>query len=283
MSTFRKLQVDTAPEYEFARNLVDTGFLILYTEMSTFSFLFSRSMNRVYHRWFSPALQRNMELLVFGIGGTPVVVFPTSQGRFFDYEDRGMVGALWDAIEEGRMQLFCVDSVDAESWYNYGAHPRNRVARHADYECYLLTELLQFIKQKNPSDRLCVTGCSFGGYHAVNFTLRHPDVVDTCISLGGAFDIRQFIAGYYDDDCYFNNPVDYLPNLEDQWYLNLYRRKVRFILATGEWDMCLDATVRLSRVFDSKGVRHWLDVWGDHTGHDWPWWKMMIRKYLYYC
>ena len=35
-----------------------------------------------------------MEALVFGDGGSPLVVFPTSMGKFFEYEDRGMIGAL---------------------------------------------------------------------------------------------------------------------------------------------------------------------------------------------
>jgi len=237
-------------------------------------------MQREYHRWRSNALQRDMEFLVFGHGGTPVIVFPTSVGRFFDYEDRGMVGAIADIIDRGAVQLYCVDSVDGESWYNYGAPPRARVERHLQYDRFILSETIPFIRFRNSSGSLFVTGCSFGGYHAVNFSLRHPDMVDRCISLSGAFDIKQFIAGYYDDDCYFNNPVDFLPNMKDEWYLNLYRTRVGFILAAGEWDSCLDDNVRLSRMLNDKGVKHCLDVWGNHTQHDWPWWKMMIRKFL---
>lgn len=237
-------------------------------------------MNRHYHRWHSPSLDREMEMLVFGHAGTPVMVFPTSQGRFFDYENRGMVHALQGVIEGERVQLYCVDSVDAESWYNYSAPPRARVARHMAYEKYILQEVLPFIARCNNATSLTVTGCSFGGYHAVNLTLRHPDRVDRCISLGGAFDITQFIAGYYDEDCYFNNPVDFLPNLSDQWYLGMYQRKAALILATGEHDICLEDNLRLSRILKGKNVRHVLDVWGDGTGHDWPWWQRMIAKFV---
>ena len=35
-----------------------------------------------------------MELLVFGHAGMPVLIFPTSQGKYFEYEDRGMTGVL---------------------------------------------------------------------------------------------------------------------------------------------------------------------------------------------
>ena len=88
----------------------------------------NESMNREYHKWYSPTLNREMELLVFGHGGARMIVFPTSRARFFEYEDRSMVAALGDHIESGRLQLFCVDSVDAESFYARAAHPSGRIA-----------------------------------------------------------------------------------------------------------------------------------------------------------
>jgi esterase/lipase superfamily enzyme len=155
-----------------------------------------------------------MELLIFGHGGTPLLVFPTSRGRFFEYEDRGMIAAVRWKFDNAGVQAFCVDSVDAESWYNRAAHPRDRALRHAQYDRYLADEVLPLIRQRNHLP-VTVTGCSFGGYHAVNFAFRHPDQVAACVSMGGAFDIKQFLDGYYDDNCYFNNPVDYLPNTGD--------------------------------------------------------------------
>ena len=72
-------------------------------------------MKREYHKWSSPALGRDMELLVFGHDGPPALVFPTSCGRFFEFEDRGMVNAVRDKLEHGHLQLICVDSIDSES------------------------------------------------------------------------------------------------------------------------------------------------------------------------
>src|SRR5208282_4342279 len=86
-------------------------------------------MNREYHRWYSPRLGKDMQLLVFGHAGTPLLVFPTSQGRFFEYEDRGMIAAVSWRYDSGAVQAYYVDSVDAESWYNRRVHPRQRV-RH---------------------------------------------------------------------------------------------------------------------------------------------------------
>lgn len=236
-------------------------------------------MNREYHKGYSQQLQRDMEVLVFGHGGVPVLVFPTSMGRFYDYEDRGMIAALAAKIEQGSVQMFCVDSVDKESWYNKSVHPRERVIRHTQYERYLLHELLPLIRATNSSSQLAATGCSFGGYHAVNFSLKHPDIVTDCVSMGGAFDIHQFLDDYYDEECYFNCPPDFLPNLNDDWYLGRYR-VMRIVLATGEWDICLEENRKLSNILNGKAVPHWLDVWGNNTAHDWPWWQQMAVKFF---
>jgi esterase/lipase superfamily enzyme len=236
-------------------------------------------VNREYHKWFSPALNREMELLVFGHGGMPVIVFPTSMGRFFDYENRHMIDAIGDRYENGRLQAFCVDSVDAESWYNKAVSPADRAARHVQYDRYLVEEVVPFVRARNASRRMAVTGCSFGGYHSVNFALKHPDLVQACVSMSGAFDIHQFLNGYYDDNCYYNCPPDFLPNLNDAWFLDRYRR-MEIVLATGETDICLEENRRLSRIMTARGIPHWLDVWGDGAGHDWPWWERMTQKFF---
>ncbi len=237
-------------------------------------------MNREYHKWHSDELRRDMEMLVFGQAGKPMVVFPTSMGRFFEYEDRGMIQAIRNQLGRSALHAFCVDSVDSESWYNKNIAPRERVLRHNQYERYIIEEVIPFMRLKNPSRELIVTGCSFGGYHAVNFALKHPDLVTYCVSMGGRFDIHAYLDGYYDEDCYFNCPVDYLQNLTDEWYLDHYRNHVKIVLATGEHDLCLDANITLSRIMNDKMIPHWLDIWGDHTGHDWPWWQRMAGKFF---
>lgn len=236
-------------------------------------------MNREYHKWYSPTLGREMELLVFGHAGPPVLVFPTSMGKFFEYEDRGMIGAVAGRYEHGHLQTFCVDSVDSESWYNKRVPPRWRIARHVQYENYILHEVLPFIRWKNDAWGLTVTGASFGGYHAVNFAMRHPDVATRCVSMGGAFDIRSFLHGYYDEDVYFHNPVDYLPNMSDGWFHGHYQR-MDLVLAAGEHDICLGDNYRLAQILGHRGIPHKLHVWGDATGHDWPWWHKMAQAYF---
>lgn len=224
-------------------------------------------------------MHRDMEMLVFGHGGHPLIVFPTSMAPHFEWEDRKMIDPMAHKIDAGELQVFLTASVDGESFYNKRIHPIDRIRRYQQFDRYLTEELLPYIRTRNHTASLGVTGCSFGGYHALNFALHHPDVVTHCVSMGGAFDIHSFLDGYYDDSCYFNCPPDYLQNMSDDWYLSRYRQ-MKIVLATGEYDHCMDQNVRLSHLLNAKAVPHWLDVWGNHTGHDWPWWVEMVRKYF---
>ena len=239
----------------------------------------AHAMFREYHKSYSSRLGREMELLVFGHAGLPVMVFPTSCGRFYDFEDRGMVAALAAKIDAGQLQLFCMDSVDSESWYNRAAAPRWRVSRHLKYEDYLIHEAVPLVRRKNPDPRLVSLGCSFGGYHAVNIALRHPEVFSGFISLSGAFDLSYFLYGYYDEECYFNLPTHYLPNLTDPAILDRLRRS-NYLLATGWDDQCLSQNQELDRIMNEKSIPHRLCIWDTPNSHDWPTWQRMAQEYL---
>jgi esterase/lipase superfamily enzyme len=236
-------------------------------------------MRRDYHNWYSQRLNRHMEMLSYGHGGLPVLVFPSSMGKFYEYEDRGMIGVLAPRIDAGQVQVFCVDSIDKESWYNKGLHPHDRVMRHLDYENYCLFEVVPLIRQVNGTGALCTTGCSFGAYHAMNFGMKHPDVVSHIVAMSGSFDMRSFLDGYFDNECYFNNPVDYLAQITDPWFMSHYQR-MKIVLAAGDWDICLGENYRMAQILGKSGIPHWLDVWGGHQRHDWPLWQQMALKFF---
>ena len=235
-------------------------------------------MNREHHRWYSPALQRDMELLVFGHAGARVLVFPTSMGRFFEWEDHGMVGALGEQLERGWIQLFCVDSVDVESWYADWKWPGDRAWRHVEYDRYLTDELLPFTQHRNPNPYLVTTGASFGAYHAVNFAFRHPWLVGRTIGMSGLYDIRRFVRGHYDENVYANNPAHYVTEMQDPGWLEAMRR-MDIILATGEGDAFVENNRYLSAALWQRGIGNALRIW-DGWAHDWPWWRQMIGTYI---
>ena len=190
------------------------------------------------HRWWSPRLHRDMELKVYGHWGRPFIVFPCSRGRYFDFEGMGMVSAIAGFIDSGKIKLFAVDSVDGESWYNWGISPAERNARHEAYDGYVADEVIPFVRQhcRSPEERAVAIGCSMGAYHAVNFFLKHPDLFEGTIALSGLYrlDRPEFGLGAADlPAVYFNSPLAYLPGMADPWFLDGYR-KSRIIVCVGQ-------------------------------------------------
>lgn len=235
-------------------------------------------MNREYHRWYSPSLGRDMELLLFGHAGARVVVYPTSQGRFFEWEDRGMVAALGEQIANGWIQLYCLDSVDSESWYARWKHPGSRAWRQMEYEHYVRTEVLPFTQHRNANPFLMTTGASFGAYHAVNFAFRHPWLVGRVIGMSGLYNIKELTGGYSDETVYQNDPSHYILNEHDPPRLDALRH-MDIILAVGETDPHVEDNRHLSRALWEKGIGNALRIW-DGWAHDWPWWREMVGHYV---
>jgi len=235
-------------------------------------------MTREHHKWFSRSLNREMELLIFGHDGPPVMVFPTSMGAFFEYEDRGMIAALAGKLEQGQLRLLCLSSVDSESWYCKQIHPRHRIERHLHYENYVLNEVVPLMRHLTHCDGIGVTGCSFGAYHAMVLAMRHPYTFTSCVTMGGAFDISQFVEGHHDEDCYFLNPPSFLPGLSDAYYLDQFRRN-KWVIVTGDQDVCRAPNEQFSALMHAKGIPHALHVWND-SRHDWPYWRPMAAAYL---
>jgi esterase/lipase superfamily enzyme len=239
------------------------------------------------HSWFSPRLNREMALKVYGHWGKPFIVFPCSQGRYFDYENMGMIDAIAGFINGGKIKVFCVDSIDAESWYNFAVPPAERNARHEAYDHYIINEVVPFIRNHclSPHERVMTNGCSMGAYHAVNFFLKHPDVFQGTIALSGLYQLGRAEFGLSAGDIpavYFNSPVDYLPGLTDPWYLERYRLSTIIVcVGQGAWeDEAVADTRCLDGLFREKSIPAWVDFWGHDVNHDWPWWYKQMNYFL---
>jgi esterase/lipase superfamily enzyme len=242
-------------------------------------------MNREYHNWYSTTLQRNMELLIFGHSGRAVLLFPTRMARFYDYENWGIVTALQDRIDNGELQLFCVDSIDAESFYNQWIHPAERINRHLQYEQYILDEVFPLMRVKNGGDYFEAAGCSMGGYHAVNLALKHPWLFKKAVSMSGRFDLTKQIQdfkdlfdGYYNDDIYFNTPRQFAANLNDNYILDAIRN-LEIVFAIGKTDPFLSNNHEMSELLWSKGITNRLFIWNNYA-HRPRYWKQMVQLYL---
>ena len=247
-------------------------------------------MHTCYYKEYSHNLNRDMEFKVYGHAGLPMVVFPCQDGKFFDFESRGMMETVKDHLEQGRLQMFCVSSIDEETWSKADGEHHGRILWHEQWFKYICDEFMPRLHQihaehdPNPYyGKVILTGASMGGYHSVNFYLRRPDLFGGCLSLSGLFHAGYFFQGYNDIDVYYNSPVDYMPQMPYDHPLVDQFRQGRIVICCGQgaWeDELLASTKVLREVCESKGINVWVDIWGHDVNHDWDWWYTQVEYFL---
>ncbi len=240
-------------------------------------------MEVLYMKEYSYNLGRDMEYKVYGDGGRPIIVFPAQDGRFFDYENFGMVDALANYIDSGAIQLFCVDSIDIETWSAHG-NESDRIGRHEAWVNYIKDELLKRVYDFNLFGGLpYLTGCSMGASHALNLYLRYPESFAGCIALSGVYHASYFFPNYNDTRIYYNSPTDYLPGMSDSHpHVAKYRQgDIIVCVGRGSWETeSLIDTAIIQEQFNRLGVPAWVDYWGEDVAHDWPWWRRQIAYFV---
>ncbi|MDD5036577.1 MAG: alpha/beta hydrolase-fold protein [Methylococcaceae bacterium] len=230
-------------------------------------------------------MERDMELLIFGHGGAKVLVFPTRDGRFYEYENIGIVKSLAHKIHAGQIQLFCVDSVDHESFYCFWRQPADRIRRHIQFESYILAEVMPLMASINSHPCTISHGVSLGAFHAANIALRHPHLFQKLSAFSGRYDLtlnvesfRDLFDGYYDENIYFHTPSHFLSNLQCEHRLDALRN-MDIILTIGREDPFLDNNLHLSRMMWEKGIRNQLHIW-DGRAHRGSAWRKMAPIYV---
>lgn len=235
-------------------------------------------MHVEYHKWYSQNLGRDMEYKIYGLEGHAMIAFPSQDGRFFDFAERGMIHEVTPWIESGKLRVICVDGNDWETWSNMEGDCRWRIERQEAYFRYVTNELLPNIRHWD-TETFAVTGCSLGAMHAAICFFRRPDLFDTLIAMSGLYHTRYSFPYYSDDLTYANSPQDFLQQMPaDHWYMDLYRqRRIIFTIGQGRWeDDTLWSTREMDRILSEKGIPAWFDYWGYDCDHDWPWWRKVL-------
>jgi len=242
-------------------------------------------MRREYHRWHSPHLNRDMEMLVFGHAGSAVLVFPTRDGCFHEYEDLRIVEHLQPRIEAGELQLFCLDNIAHESVYCFWCRPEDRIHRYLAYERYVLDEVFPLVERLNPDGGRIAHGLSLGAYFAANIAFRHPERFEKLVAFSGRYDLTRAVdifqdlfSGHYDDAIYFNTPLHFLPALSDPALLEALRR-MRVVLAIGREDPFMAQNKELHDILVAKGVHGEIYFWDGRAHQGWAW-RRMAPLYL---
>lgn len=233
-----------------------------------------------HYDWYSERLNRNMHIARYGHWGHPIIVFPTSHGGWKQFEDYGMPSDCQKFIDNGKVQFFSIDDVNADSWYNFNVSPEQRVINHMAYEEYVLKEVIPFIWDYARNDNFGVMGCSFGAFQTVNILLRHPDIFKYGFSFSGDFDIKEFLDNHYDDSVYFNNPIDYVHGMKDTRQSQIINEKCQLWLMTGEQDFSWDGTLKLHNKLLEAGINHNYESWAAPCFHNEIWWKKQLPHIL---
>ena len=231
--------------------------------------------------------QGGATFIAYGHYGRPVLVFPAEAGRAWDFENNGMIDAVADLIDAGRVKLYCVDSADAWTWSDRSVPTEERARRHGAYEHWVTTDVLGWIRDDcgGPVE-VATLGCSLGAYHAANFALKRADAFPLALCLSGNYDPTTWHAwGEQGEATYFNNPMAYVANAVGG-HLDWLRGRVSLLLVVGQgaWEthptQALPSTRAFAEVLARKGIRHELDIWGYDVPHDWSSWQRQLRHHL---
>lgn len=239
-------------------------------------------MQRELDSWYSPSLNKNMDIAMYGHWGFSLLLIPTAAADYLEYERFLLIDVIQNYIEAGKVKVFSINSINSESWLNSKMHPRHKAIRHVQFNRYIDQEVIPYIKAKTSPDTPIITcGASLGALHAANLFFRRPDLIDGTIAMSGVYDLTTYTDGYWDEDVYFNSPMHYLDALHDPYILARIKKSKHIHLLTGSGDYeSPDASRSFSALLNHKGIPHELDVWGPDMRHDWPTWRAMLPFYL---
>lgn len=239
-------------------------------------------MKRELTQWFSPALQKEMPVAVYGDYGFALLLIPTAAADYLEYERFQMIDSLAPHINSGKVKVFSINSINNESWLNNEMLPEHKAIRHNQFNRYVIDEVVPFIKYHTSQETPIITcGASFGALHSMNLFLKWPDLIDGVIAMSGVYDLHEYTKGYSDDQTYFNSPMSYMPDLSDPWYLDHIRQSHHIHILTGSGEHeDPGASGKFAKVLYDKGINYELDMWGSDMNHDWPTWRDMLPYYL---
>lgn len=232
--------------------------------------------------WYSPRLQREMPVVVYGHYGFALLLVPTAAADYLEYERFQLIDSIRPFIDAGKVKVYSVNSINNESWLNNQAHPKHKTWMHNRFNEYIFEEVVPYIKSTSGAETpIIICGASFGALHSMNLFLKRPDLINGVVALSGVYDLTEYSKGHFDDDVYFNSPQHYMPNLTDHGLLESIRQSHHIHIFTGSGAYeAPDAARSFAGILYNKGINYELDVWGAEWPHDWNTWRAVMPRYL---
>jgi esterase/lipase superfamily enzyme len=239
-------------------------------------------MERQLTSWYSPRLQKDMPMAVYGHYGFALLLVPTAAADYLEYERFQLINSIQGFIDSGKVKVFSINSINNESWLNNEMEPRQKSIRNQQFNGYVLEEVVPFVRTHTSQETpIIICGASFGALHSMNLFLKRPDLMQGVIALSGVYDLTEYTKGYFDDDVYFNSPQHYMPNLTDHNLLEQIRqsRHIHIFSGSGPYEDP-EASRRFASILYNKGITYELDIWGPEWRHDWDTWRVVLPHYL---
>jgi esterase/lipase superfamily enzyme len=239
-------------------------------------------MDRQLVSWYSPGLNKEMPVAVYGHYGPALLLIPTAAADYLEYERFQLISSLKPFIDQGKIKIFSINSINTESWMNNHMNPRDKSIRHQQFNNYVFEEVVPFIKVHTSTDtRIIASGASFGALHSMNLFLKRPDLINGVIGLSGVYDLTEYTKGYFDDDVYFNSPQHYMPNLTDHNLLERIRKGSPIYIFSGSGPYeDPNGSRSFASILYSKGINYELDIWGSEWPHDWQTWRTALPNFI---
>ncbi|MCA1735836.1 MAG: hypothetical protein LC739_06945 [Actinobacteria bacterium] len=236
---------------------------------------------KAVERWHSDRVGAEVNLARWGTFGTPLLIFPTAGGDFEEIERFHLVGALRDLIDEGRIKVYSVDSLNGRIFFT-GADSAHVGWMMTAFDSMIRHEVVPAIRAdcQSGSVEILTAGASIGAFNALEVLCRHPDVFSAALCVSGTFDLAKWLDGPPTSDFYLSSPVHYLPHLVDGDLLAMLR--TRFVLFTHGLGRAEDPgeSWRTAAALGAQGIPNRVDEWGPEWPHDWVTWREMFPHYV---
>jgi len=239
-----------------------------------------QKLEKEINRLYSESLQQETDIVTYGRYGITMIMFPAISDSAFEPEQLGFIETLKDYLNSGRLKLYCVSTVNSQSWNADGINDEQKSKRHFEYNRFIEDELIPMVYETcgGPVPIMTV-GASIGGYHAANTFFRRPDIIMGTIAISAFYDIRRLTKGFFDENCYFNSPIDYLPNLNDSYWISylMSRRHIYLINGSGANETPSE-TELFSKILEQKSIRHKFDLWNEQWDSNPTSWNHMLKS-----
>lgn len=231
--------------------------------------------------WHSPRVQQDVTLVRYGFHGLPLLLFPTAGGDAEEPERFFLIKVLEPFIHEGRLKVYCVDSINGRTWLT-DSRVAHAVWIQQQFDLCIRNEVVPAIRSDCRSEgiEIMTAGASIGAFNALLTICRHPDLFSRAICMSGTYDLQKWLQGEWYDEFHHQSPLHFVPELPEGPQLERLRTR-NILIATGKGrNEDPGESWKVAHALGSRGIPNRLDLWDEEWPHDWTTWREMTPRYV---